>query len=95
MNISCRSLRTEHLGLALALNVPVFIVITKVDMCPANILQETIKQLIKLLKSPGCRKTVHFIESMDDVFECASSLAREKCALPSNSSWLLIRLGVA
>lgn len=29
----------EHLGLALALNVPVFVVVTKIDMCPANILQ--------------------------------------------------------
>lgn len=33
----------EHLGLALALNVPVFVVITKIDMCPANILESTIK----------------------------------------------------
>ena len=31
----------EHLGLALALNVPVFVVVTKIDMCPANILQGT------------------------------------------------------
>ena len=30
---------TEHLGLALALSVPVFIVVTKVDMCPPNVLQ--------------------------------------------------------
>lgn len=29
----------EHLGLALALNVPVFVVVTKIDMCPPNILQ--------------------------------------------------------
>lgn len=29
----------EHLGLALALNVPVFVVVTKIDMCPANVLQ--------------------------------------------------------
>ena len=29
----------EHLGLALALSVPVFVVVTKIDMCPPNILQ--------------------------------------------------------
>lgn len=29
----------EHLGLALALNVPVFVVVTKIDMCPTNVLQ--------------------------------------------------------
>jgi len=46
----------EHLGLALALNVPVFVVITKIDMCPPNVFQETLKILQKILKSPGCRK---------------------------------------
>ena len=29
----------EHLGLALALNVPVFVVVTKIEICHANILQ--------------------------------------------------------
>jgi GTPase len=46
----------EHLGLALALNVPVFVVVTKIDMCPPNVLQETLKLLQRILKSPGCRK---------------------------------------
>ena len=32
----------EHLGLALALSVPVFVVVTKIDMCPPNVLQVTI-----------------------------------------------------
>ena len=42
----------EHLGLALALNVPVFVVITKIDMCPPNVFQETVKILQKILKLP-------------------------------------------
>ncbi|VEL15117.1 unnamed protein product [Protopolystoma xenopodis] len=46
----------EHLGLALALGVPVFVVIAKIDMCPPNILQETTNLLLRILKSPGCRK---------------------------------------
>lgn len=29
----------EHLGLALALNVPVYVVVTKIDMCPENVLE--------------------------------------------------------
>ena len=40
----------EHLGLALALNVPVFVVVTKIDMCPANVLQETLKLLVRILR---------------------------------------------
>jgi GTPase len=41
------------LALALALQVPVFVVITKVDMCPKNILEQTIKQVTKILRSSG------------------------------------------
>lgn len=46
----------EHLGLSLALSVPVFVVVTKIDMCPPNILQDTLQLLMKILKSQGCRK---------------------------------------
>jgi GTPase len=45
----------EHLAITLALSVPVAVVISKIDMTPANVLQETIKQLVKVLKSPGSR----------------------------------------
>ncbi len=76
----------EHLGVALALQVPVIvstvgclgiymikhlvaavlsdpppstprlqIAVTKIDMTPAHVLEQTIKQLVKVLKSPGCR----------------------------------------
>ena len=37
----------EHLGLALALSVPVFVVVTKIDMCPPNVLQVHTITLIK------------------------------------------------
>jgi GTPase len=35
----------EHLGLSLALGVPVYVVVTKIDMCPPNVL-EVISNLI-------------------------------------------------
>jgi GTPase len=45
----------EHLGVAMALNVPVAICVTKIDMTPPNILEQTINMLVKVLKSPGSR----------------------------------------
>lgn len=45
-----------------------FIVVTKIDMCPPNILEQTIKQLEKILKSSGCRKAPLFVNDMPDVF---------------------------
>ncbi|XP_061081743.1 GTP-binding protein 1-like isoform X2 [Conger conger] len=68
----------EHLGLALALNVPVFVVVTKIDMCPANILQETLKLLQRLLKSPGCRKIPVLVQNKDDVIITASNFSSER-----------------
>ena len=32
----------EHLGLSLALGVPVYVVVTKIDMCPPNVLEVSI-----------------------------------------------------
>lgn len=68
----------EHLGLALALQVPVYIVITKIDMCPANVLEATVSQLTKILKSSGCRKIPMFINNMEDVLISSTSFVSER-----------------
>jgi GTPase len=71
----------EHLGLALALQVPVFVVITKVDMCPPNVLEATISHLTKVLKSSGCRKIPMFVNSMEDVIVTADNFVSERWLL--------------
>ena len=68
----------EHLGLALALNVPVFVVVTKIDMCPPNVLQETMKLLCRILKSPGCRKIPVIVSNKDDVIVSATNFSSER-----------------
>lgn len=68
----------EHLGLALALSVPVFVVVTKVDMCPPNVLQETLKLLTRILKSPGCRKIPVMVQNKDDVICSATNFTSER-----------------
>jgi len=68
----------EHLGLALALNVPVFVVVTKIDMCPVNVLADTMHMLQKILKSPGCRKIPVLVQSIDDVCVSATNFTSER-----------------
>lgn len=68
----------EHLGVTLALNIPVFVVITKIDMCPPNILQQTLTNLRKVLKSQGCRKIPILVESDEDVIISASNFVSER-----------------
>ncbi|XP_033631063.1 GTP-binding protein 1-like [Asterias rubens] len=68
----------EHLGLALALSVPVFVVVTKIDMCPPNVLAETMKLLQRILKSPGCRKIPVLVNNHDDVVMAATNFSSER-----------------
>ncbi|KAJ8889843.1 hypothetical protein PR048_009347 [Dryococelus australis] len=77
----------EHLGLALALSVPVFVVVTKIDMCPPNVLQDTLKLLVRILKSPGCRKVPVMVKTSDDVIISATNFVSERfifCLFLSN-----------
>lgn len=68
----------EHLGIALALNVPVMVVITKIDICPPQILQQTITQLTRILKSPGARKIPIFIKNWEETIETASQFVSQR-----------------
>ena len=68
----------EHLGIALALNVPVMVVITKIDICPPQILQQTLKQLTSILKSPGARKIPIFIKNREDTITTATQFVSQR-----------------
>ena len=80
---------SEHLGLALALNVPVFVVVTKIDMCPPNVLQDTMKLLARILKSPGCRKIPVIVQNTDDVVVSATNFVSERYVHASQVSLVL------
>lgn len=68
----------EHLGLALALSVPVFVVVTKIDMCPPKVLDDNLRLLIKILKSQGCRKVPVMVRCSDDVVLSATNFVSER-----------------
>ncbi|THC96793.1 hypothetical protein EYZ11_003718 [Aspergillus tanneri] len=68
----------EHLGIALALNVPVMVIVTKIDICPPQILQETLSQLNKILKSPGARKIPVFVKDMDETINTATQFVSQR-----------------
>jgi GTPase len=61
----------EHLGLSMALRIPVFVVVTKIDLCPPNILKETLDHLQRILKSSGCHKIPFMVRNLDDLMVCA------------------------
>ncbi|KAF9038291.1 P-loop containing nucleoside triphosphate hydrolase protein [Hymenopellis radicata] len=68
----------EHLSIALALSVPIVVCITKIDMTPANVMKDTVDQVVKILKSPGCRKQPVFVKSTEAAVEIATSFGKSK-----------------
>ncbi|MGQ9479045.1 MAG: GTP-binding protein [Thermoproteota archaeon] len=57
----------EHLGLTVTLKIPVFIVVTKVDMTPLEVLSKTISEVENILKLPGVNKIPFVIRNRGDV----------------------------
>ena len=52
----------EHFGVALALKVPVFFVVTKIDICPDHVLQHTLASLQSILRKPGVKKKPFMVQ---------------------------------
>ncbi|KAJ3020169.1 GTP binding protein [Thoreauomyces humboldtii] len=63
----------EHLGLAVSLQVPVFVVITKIDIASSQQLTRTVGALLALFKSPGIRHVPLVVQNQDDVVVSASA----------------------
>ena len=63
----------EHLGVALALKVPVFFVVTKVDICPSHVLQHSLATLSAILRKPGVKKKPFMVRPLPT---CPCSIGR-------------------
>lgn len=77
-NMGVSRMTKEHLGISLALKVPIFIVITKIDISPEDVYEKTKDTLVKILKSPSCGKMPILVKPDDDVSVYAESLAMDK-----------------
>jgi len=80
-NMGVSKMTKEHIQIAAALKVPLFVVITKIDIAPANVLADTMKQLQKLVKKKAGKKCVRTktTEEVDSVFEYDRMLERKLC----------------
>jgi GTPase len=50
----------------------------QIDMTPPNVQAETVKQVVKILRSPGCRKTPVFVRSKEVAVEIAQAYAKDR-----------------
>ncbi|KAL2086059.1 hypothetical protein ACEWY4_017118 [Coilia grayii] len=74
----------EHLGLAMALKVPIFVVVSKVDVCVCarGALDRTLRQLQRLLKQPGCAKVPLLVANADDAVSAAQHFTHSSSVTP-------------
>jgi GTPase len=77
-NMGVQRMTKEHLGIALALKVPIFIVISKIDIAPPEIYKQTLEYITKVLKSTGAQKMPIIIREKDDVSIYAESIASDR-----------------
>ncbi len=57
----------EHLGLSLALKIPVIICLTKIDLAPERKTKETLDEIVKVLKLPGINRIPFNVKTRDDI----------------------------
>lgn len=68
-NMGITRMTREHLVIALALKIPIFVAITKVDIAPEEVYDRTIKKLSLILESKSAGKTPVMIEEEDKNIE--------------------------
>ena len=68
----------EHLGFALALGVPTFVVVSKIDACRAAQVERTLHQLERTLKGAGCRRVPLRVDTEDDACTAASNFHTDR-----------------
>lgn len=73
-NNGIQRMTKEHLILCLALKLPFYIVVTRVDVTPPNVTQETMNSIGKMLKSKAVRRSPFLVKELDDVVMAAKQL---------------------
>lgn len=54
----------QHIGVTLALNIPLFVVVTKIDIAPEGKLRETVDDLRKVFQTANLQRNVVIVEDM-------------------------------
>ncbi|MHA2249338.1 MAG: GTP-binding protein [Candidatus Kariarchaeaceae archaeon] len=64
----------EHLGLVISLKIPVFVIVTKIDMTPDRKKKETLTDLKKILKIPGISRVPLIVKNNSDAVVAAINI---------------------
>jgi len=65
-NMGINHMTREHIGLCLTLKIPFIIIISKIDIVPPNVLEETINKINNICKV-GAKKTPYHVKTDNDI----------------------------
>ena len=81
-NMGVQRMTREHLGLTLALKIPFFVVITKIDIAPPNIRKETIGRISGILKSANVRRMPYMINNEEEAISITKTMGKGTNVVP-------------
>jgi len=65
----------HHLNLCCSFNIPVIIVLTKVDGCPEHALKDTTAKVKQMLRAPDVNKKPFMVKDEEDIIACIDKLS--------------------
>lgn len=72
-NMGVQRMTKEHLGIVVSLNIPFFIIFTKIDIAPQTVRENTVNTFSTILKN-GLQKTVYHVKSEEDAKACSQAI---------------------
>jgi translation elongation factor EF-Tu-like GTPase len=73
-NMGIDQMTREHIGVCINLNIPFIILVTKIDIAPQNILEETMTKIFNMCKN-RIRKIPYLIKNISDIINTVKNIS--------------------
>lgn len=93
-NMGIQRMTREHIGIAVSLKIPLFIVVTKVDLAPEQVYQQTMEKLTKILKGSFCNMLPFNVTSAEQLTDLAEKMHDRTKVVPIFSVSNVTRQGI-
>lgn len=77
-NMGITHMTKEHIFACMALKIPFIVIITKIDLCPSNILKQTEKDIKKLIKTYNSNKVIKEVKESNDFVDIVNNITDTK-----------------
>lgn len=93
-NMGIQRMTREHIGIAVSLKIPLFVVVTKLDLAPEPVYIATMEKLTKILKGTFCNLLPFNVTSEDQLADLAEKMHDRSKVVPIFSVSNVTRQGI-